>query len=78
MLGGVDNVQCCPFSSSVIKNEANALEYWKLAACPPHKNPEAMFRLGLAAFFGVVPSPSTGFFSWIHLFLFYKNIVDSL
>lgn len=37
-------------------DRALAVHYWRLAAAEPHLEPEAMFRLGLAAFYGVEDS----------------------
>ena len=77
VLGGVENSKYRPFASVVEKNEAKAVEFWKLSASSPHSSPEAMFRLGRAAFFGVDPSPSTGDFLFSScFFIFFSDLMS--
>ena len=43
----------------VAKDFALAVDHWRVAAAEPHLETEAMFRLGLAAFYGVEDSKGT-------------------
>ena len=56
ILSGGVSTRCKPYIKHVQKDEAKAVQLWKMAANPPHESPEAMYRLARSLVFGVPPS----------------------